>query len=81
MRREIKQATPVLLIIPFFSCNENIVSGNLFKHLRFAITFAGEVCHLRIKMKKNMTIVSVVFSLPPMANCPCECDDKSTKLE
>ena len=42
--------------------------------------FAREVCHLRIKMKANMTI-ALFFSLSPASNCPCECDGKSKMLE
>ena len=38
---------------PFFSCTESpLVLGNLFKIFRLDITFAREVCHLGIKMKK-----------------------------
>ena len=67
----------------FFSCTElkALVLGNLLKLFRLDITFVWEVYgRLGIKMKKNMTIV-LFFSLSPVANCPCECDGKSYKLE
>ena len=53
-----------------------LVFGNLFKLFRLAITFALDVYHLGIKIKKNMTIV-LFFSLSPTANYMCECDGKS----
>ena len=37
---------------PFFSYTESLLLGNLFKVFRLDITFALEVCHLGIKMKK-----------------------------
>ena len=74
---EIKPPTPVLLTIHFSAALKALVLGHFF---RIHITFAREVCHLGIKMKKNMTII-LFFSLSPIANCPCECDSKSNKLE
>ena len=55
---------------------KTFVYGNSFNLLRLTITFAREVYHLGIKMKRNMTIV-LFFSLFPTANYPCERDAKS----
>ena len=66
--------------IQFSATLKALVLGNLFKLYRLVVTISREVCHLGIKMKKDMTIV-IFFSLSPMANCPCECDGKSNKLE
>ena len=74
-----KPPTPVLLTMHFSATMKIPVFGNLFKLFRLAITFAREVCHLGIKMMKNMTIVSF-FSLSSKANCPCECDAKLKSL-
>ena len=38
--------------------------GNLFELFRLVNTFAREVCHLGLNLKKNMTIV-LFFSLSP----------------
>ena len=54
---------------PFFSCTETPVFGNLLKLFRLDIKFAWEVCHLGIKMKKNMTII-LFFSLSPYDKLP-----------
>ena len=61
------------------SALKTLVLGNLFEPFRLVITFAPEVWNLEIKMKKNKTIV--FFSLSPIANCSCECDGRSNKLE
>ena len=79
-RGEIKPPTPVLLTVHFSATLKALVLGNLFKLFRLDITLAREVCCLGIKMKKILKIV-LFFSLCPVANCPCECDDKSFKLE
>ena len=44
--------TPVLLTVYFSAALKGLVIGNLFKFFRLDITFAREVCHLGIKMKK-----------------------------
>ena len=49
---ELKPPTPVLLIVHFSAALKALVFGNLFKVFRLDITFAREVCHLGIKMKK-----------------------------
>ena len=49
---EIKPPTPVLLTVHFSAALKALVLGNLFKVFRLDITFAREVCHLGIKMKK-----------------------------
>ena len=49
---EIKPPTPVLLTVHFSAALKTFVLGNLFKVFRLDITFAREVCHLGIKMKK-----------------------------
>ena len=79
---QIKLPTPVLLNIHFqLHWKPSLYClGNLFKPFRLVITFAREVYYLEIKMKKNMTIV-LFFALFPMANCPCESDGKSNKLQ
>ena len=61
-REEIKPPTPVLPAIHFSAALKTLVLCHFF---RLHITFAREVCQL-------------FFSLSPMANCPCECDSKST---
>ena len=75
-----KPPTPVVLTHHFSAAIRTLVFGYLFKIIRFAITFAREVFHLRIKMKKEMTTV-LFFSLSPTANYQCECDGKSKKRE
>ena len=66
---------------PFFSCTENPCTCNLFKIFKLDITSApwGSL-PLGDKDEENMTIV-LFFSLSPVANCSCECDGKSYKLE
>ena len=49
---EIRPPTPVLLTVHFSAALKALVLGNLFKVFRLDITFAREVCHLGIKMKK-----------------------------
>ena len=51
-RGEIKPPTPVLLTVHISAALKVLVLGNLFKVFRLDITFAREVCHLGIKMKK-----------------------------
>ena len=65
--------------IQFSTAPKALVFGNLFKLFRLAVTFAREVCHLGIKMTKDMTIV-IFFSLSPIANCPCKCEANLTRL-
>ena len=50
--KEIKPLTPVPLTVHFSAALKALVLGNLFKVFRLDITFAREVCHLGIKMKK-----------------------------
>ena len=52
LRRNNTAPTPVLLIVHFSAALKALVLGNLFKVFRLDITFAREVCHLGIKMKK-----------------------------
>ena len=49
---KIKPPTPVLLTVHFSAALKALVLGNLFKVFRLDITFARDVCHLGIKMKK-----------------------------
>ena len=49
---EIKPPTPELLTVHFSAALKALALGNLFKLFRLDITFAREVCHLGIKMKK-----------------------------
>ena len=51
-RGEIKPPTPVLLTVHISAALKVLVLGNLFKVFRLDITFAREVSHLGIKMKK-----------------------------
>ena len=51
-RGEVNPPTPVLLTVHFSAALKALVLGNLFKVFRLDITFAREVCHLGIKMKK-----------------------------
>ena len=49
---EIKPTTPLLLTVHFLAAMKPLVFRNLFKLFGLDITFAREVCRLRIKMKK-----------------------------
>ena len=53
----LKAPTLEILTIHFSAAMKSLVFGNLVKPFRLAITFAREVCHLGIKMKKNMIVV------------------------
>ena len=70
----------VLPNIHFLAAMKALVLGNLFKLLDLSSHFHLNFATWGIKMKKNMTIV-LFFFISPMADCPCECDGKSNKLE
>ena len=73
-----KPPTPVLLTVHFLAALKALVLGNLFKVFRLDRRTGS--LPLGDKDEENMTIV-LFFSLSPVANCPCECDGKSYKLE
>ena len=58
-----KPPTPVLLTFHFSAELKALVLCNLFKVFRLAITFAREVCHLGMKMKKNDNRL-ILFIIP-----------------
>jgi len=53
---------------PFFSCNESPCTRQFIQAFRLVNTFAREVCHLGIKMKKNMTNGGNLTSLNKLPN-------------
>ena len=66
--RRNKATKPSSSTDPFSAAMKTLVLGNLFKHVRFAITFARAVCHW--DNEKNKRIVIFSSSLSPSGKIP-----------